>query len=618
METDKLKHLDHLEDFPIRHGQQGFNSIISTLMKTHDFLNGKKPDNFNITQKWDGSPSTVFGHIPETDKFFISTKSAFNKTPKISYNLEDIEKNYKHAPGLVKKLQQAFVALQDQVPKKGVFQGDMMYTPEDLEQRGDKISFQPNTLKYTADANSPEGRAIKGSQLGIVVHTEYKGDSLQNMKATFNVDQSKFKSGPVNFISPQVEAKAHYTPDDEKEFALNLMKARELNKNMIKSNSYESIQGHEPLLFNYINRSVRLDKPLSVSNYISFIKLRYEQHVKEAKQDKTRLKRQEVENTLIKHIMENKKGLEDVFGLHKHLQAAKDVLVNAMAKAPGGFKTSIAGKPTKGEGYVATNNGVPTKLVDRKEFSAANFAKNDTSKDSAKNPMDSMVFSFGRMNPPTIGHEKLVDKVKSIAKEMGIGHKIVLSASQDPIKNPLSPEQKLAYAKTAFPDTNVEVADAKAHNIMDQLKKLHKQGVRHLTVVTGSDRTDEFSKVINKYNGKPGMFNFKRINFISAGKRDPNAKGTEGMSASKAREAVKMNDYKTFRAGMPKHIDDKTATNMFKDLRIKMNIGAENPPKIDSKTPGIALARFLKNKTVGGQAKSEIERRKRAGIWRGK
>ena len=197
-----------------------------------------------------------------------------------------------------------------------------------------------------------------------------------------------------------------------------------------------------------------------------------------------------------------------------------------------------------------------------------------------------------------------------------------MSASHDSMKNPLSPEKKLEYAKMAFPDTNIEVAGDKESHVLDQLKKLSMSGVRHLTVVTGDDRREQFENLLKKYNGKKDKFNFKRIQFISAGKRDEKSEGTTGASATKVRTAAKAGDFKAFRSGIPKTIDDKTAQNMFKDIRIKYGIGNdEKPPEIGPKTPGHVLSIYAKRELgdkTGTQSKSEIQRRKRAGLWKGK
>lgn len=184
------------------------------------------------------------------------------------------------------------------------------------------------------------------------------------------------------------------------------------------------------------------------------------------------------------------------------------------------------------------------------------------------------VLAFGRMNPPTIGHEALVNKVKDVAKNFKASHHVVLSHTQDAKKNPLTPQQKLKHAKRMFPGTNISLSDSSAPNFLEQAKKLHQQGVTHLHMVAGSDRTDEYYKLLHKYNGThPGaLFNFQHIKVHSAGERDPDAEGTAGMSASKMREHAKSGNYNEFRKGLPAHAKDEHAQELFQHVRQGMHI----------------------------------------------
>ena len=185
------------------------------------------------------------------------------------------------------------------------------------------------------------------------------------------------------------------------------------------------------------------------------------------------------------------------------------------------------------------------------------------------------VMAFGRMNPVTVGHEKLVKKVKDVAKSVGGSAHIVVSHSQDPKKNPLTPQQKLKHVKRAFPDVNVSASDSSAPNFLSQAAKLHKQGVTHFHMVGGSDRADEYHKLLHKYNnvkGPHGHFNFKHIEVHSAGDRDPDAEGVEGMSASKMREHASTGNFKEFRKGVPSKMTDAHAKEMFNHVRSGMGI----------------------------------------------
>jgi len=184
------------------------------------------------------------------------------------------------------------------------------------------------------------------------------------------------------------------------------------------------------------------------------------------------------------------------------------------------------------------------------------------------------VLAFGRMNPPTTGHAKLVDKVKEVAKEVGGTHHVVLSHSQDVSKNPLSAEQKLKHAHRFFPDTNLSTSDKEHPTFLQHAAKLHKTGVTHLHMVAGSDRVGEYEKKLAQYNGthKGALYNFKKITVHSAGERDPDAEGTEGMSASKMREHAKNNNLKDFKKGVPSHVSHEHAKELMQDVRKGMNV----------------------------------------------
>jgi len=185
------------------------------------------------------------------------------------------------------------------------------------------------------------------------------------------------------------------------------------------------------------------------------------------------------------------------------------------------------------------------------------------------------VMAFGRMNPVTIGHEKLVNKVQEVAKKVGGSAHIVVSHTQDAKKNPLTSEQKLKHAKRAFPGVNVTASDESAPNFLAQAAKLHKQGVTHFHMVGGSDRAEEYHKLLHKYNGvkgSHGSYNFKHIKVHSAGDRDPDAEGVGGMSASKMREHAANGNFKEFRKGVPSAMSDAHAKEMYGHVRKGMGM----------------------------------------------
>lgn len=225
-----------------------------------------------------------------------------------------------------------------------------------------------------------------------------------------------------------------------------------------------------------------------------------------------------------------------------------------------------------------------------------------------------VVLTYGRMNPPTIGHEKLINKVKQHAKEHNADHLIVASHSQDAKKNPLTADQKLHHLHRAFPGTNIQVSNKEHPSFIHQLKKLSGK-YDHVHLVVGSDRVPEFEKVANKYNGKE--YHFKKIHVVSAGHRDPDAEGTEGMSASKMREHVKNNDYESFKKGVPSKMTDSHAKRMFHDIRSGMGLHEEVEHIEEKKALTIqqrqARARQMHRIEPKLERKRELAKRKIAG-----
>ena len=190
------------------------------------------------------------------------------------------------------------------------------------------------------------------------------------------------------------------------------------------------------------------------------------------------------------------------------------------------------------------------------------------------------VFSFGRLNPPTTGHQKLLQKIIQTAKQMGGYACLFVSYSQDAKKNPLTAKQKIAYIKEMFPKEarQLELKDnPKLRNAMDIATDLN-GSYENLVMVVGSDRVRDFKNLLDKYNGvesRHGYYKYNNIQIVSAGERDPDAEGVAGMSASKMRAAAASGDYESFSLGLPAGYDGK---KLFKDIRLGMNIKEQLKP----------------------------------------
>ena len=207
-------------------------------------------------------------------------------------------------------------------------------------------------------------------------------------------------------------------------------------------------------------------------------------------------------------------------------------------------------------------------------------------------------FTFGRMNPPTIGHGKLLDMLASKAKRNP--YRIYLSQSQDSRKNPLSYSDKVKHVRKMFPKHARSVMiNKKVRTAIEALVALYDEGFRKIVMVVGSDRINEFDILLNKYNGKTarhGFYNFKSIDVISAGARDPDSEGVEGMSASKQRENASKNDFTSFAQGLPKNLSNNDARRLFNAVRKGMGLKEQNEFKrhIQLKTLSETREAFIK------------------------
>ena len=199
-----------------------------------------------------------------------------------------------------------------------------------------------------------------------------------------------------------------------------------------------------------------------------------------------------------------------------------------------------------------------------------------------------LTIAFGRFNPPHIGHQQLMDTAKAAAEQDQGDYIIVPSRSNDPKKNPLDADTKVAFMRGMFPQHGGRIQnDVNTRTIFDVLKKAHNDGYTNIRIVGGADRVNEFNKLATDYNGT--LYQFDNVEVLSAGDRDPDAEGIEGLSASRLRLAAAENDYKTFRMAMPDNMRPREIKDLYNTLRMSMGINEEwgiweMAPKFDQQT----------------------------------
>jgi hypothetical protein len=388
--SGQLKHIHHAEDRPLMHGHAGFEHAYGALQQAHEHIKaGHK--NSNLTMKYDGSPSIVFGHHPKTGKFFVATKSAFNKNPKINHTEKDIERNHGHAPGLVNSLKHALKHLPKVTPKKGVYQGDLMHHAETkhlhegyiVEASDSKVSFTPNTITYTSHGD--EAKKIKRSKVGVVVHQKYEGSDIHNMKATPHPDLHNFKEHPDVHIhgAEHDTSKVHHSNQNEHEFDKHMKAAKDLHDTH-GGKMYDAVHpahnGEHGHLSTYINHTVRHDEVPNVKGFKEHLHREHEKSAAKVKTDKSKAEKRNEGISQISHVEKHKSDYGHLFSMHHHLHQAKNALVKSLETHEGNYQHHIEGKKSKPEGFVVNHQPEhgkeePTKLVNRAEFAKANLLK---------------------------------------------------------------------------------------------------------------------------------------------------------------------------------------------------------------------------------------------------
>jgi hypothetical protein len=374
--SGQLKHIVHPEDLHFIEGSKGTKHALGALQQSHEHILKGKHDS-SMSMKYDGSPALVFGHHPQTGKFFVATKSAFNKTPKINYSHDDVDANHGHAPGLAAKLHDALDHLHKVMPKKGVYQGDLMYGKGDVMHNKDgSASFTPNTITYTAHGR--EANHVKQSKVGIVVHQKYHGRDITDMHAKPDVDRQNFKRhADVWNKSPlHNTASTNYSTKSQLAFKKHMDAAKTLHdKNPDMYKHTEPHHGESGHLASYANHVVKAGEKPSVRGLQQHIIDKHEKELGKLKTDSARSKKKAEALEHVNHIKTHGQSYENFLKMHQHMQAAKNELVNTLNQNHGTLTHHIDGTPTTPEGHVVLHKGRHVKLVNRAEFSKKNLLK---------------------------------------------------------------------------------------------------------------------------------------------------------------------------------------------------------------------------------------------------
>ena len=396
-------HLTHLEELVLTQGPQGYEMARAFLLELLETLKGNSKSHVQTSVKWDGAPAIFAGINPENGKFFVGTKSIFNKVPKINYTEEDIINNHGHAPGLVDKLTKALKYL----PSLGInniLQGDFMFDDEMLDVvdiNGEPhYRFKPNTIVYAVPVNSDLGQEIGQSKFGIVFHTTY--DSLDS-GANFGADVSQLNRVPGIWFDD-----AFFTDDtgtvtlteNEERRIISLVEKADAENKKIDYNDLPS-----DLLNIYINSEIKAgqfleDPENSFAGFINWYSSRLDKKINSLKSERGRSRAIEKRQETLQSFENKKEDILQLFRVSRLLFEAKNIFIEKYNNAVYNTKHFVedgAGDlvVSNPEGYVAVDHaGNGVKFVDRLEFSRANFALDKSAKFVQENIKKSSNFTI--------------------------------------------------------------------------------------------------------------------------------------------------------------------------------------------------------------------------------
>ena len=390
LNEDKNTHMEHLEDEIINKGVNGAKEAIQFLNSLKDMLSGGKSKT-NITVKWDGAPAIFAGINPENGKFFIATKSLFNKTPKINYTVADIDANH-GSGGPSDKLKVAMKYLPE-LGMKGIYQGDIMFSKGDLKKKtidgNSYLTFGPNTITYAVPEDSDLASQMRRASMGVVWHTKYTGNTIDSLSAQFGVDSNIFdKTKNVWFDDAYVKTAnaAMFTSSETKTLE---NKINQIKGSVKKSAKFLNDLGKDKSKFGlatlmkvFFNTKIRSGAGISdtkklVKEFGVYYMERIDKEIVTKKSEKGKQKYKDIQKEGKKRLLQFKNDIYFCMATYLGILTAKNMIVKKLETIEGigtFLKTDTGYKVTAPEGFVAIDSkGGAVKLVDRLEFSHANF-----------------------------------------------------------------------------------------------------------------------------------------------------------------------------------------------------------------------------------------------------
>ena len=387
--STKNTHLEHIDDEIFNGGVAGARKALSFLRGLRNMLSGSSSSSVNVTVKWDGAPAIVCGINPENGKFFVATKSAFNKNPKLNYTHSDIDKN--HSGGLADTLKIALDNL-SQLGIVGILQGDFLFTKDSIKTAnhdGEKlITFTPNSITYAVPTHSNIASDILAANMGIVFHTTYTGKTIQDLKANFGADVSGLRKTSRVWVTDatfrDTSGAATLTKSETQQVTQMLGDIGELVRQLDSSSVSRIVSDEQMVSFikAYINSKVKVGEGVSgtkkyANGLISFITDKFQEEIDSLKTDRGKQGKKDKLKLTKDFVKSHQDQLVLMFMIAALISNVKKIFLDKLkrVKSIGTFLETPDGfKVTSPEGFVAVDQiGNAVKLVDRLEFSRANF-----------------------------------------------------------------------------------------------------------------------------------------------------------------------------------------------------------------------------------------------------
>lgn len=593
-------HQTHFEDL-IMLGEGGIEEFNDKIEK---FMSGDSE--MNYTTKIDGSPALfIWSKFPGYPDNSICLKSFVANANNCMSSVEEIDSKYGDRPDMAEKLKYG-LEIAKSIPENECWQGDCLFGANDKKVeniRGKEyVTFHPNKIVYAFSEENASFEKVVNSSFGIAFHTIYRPNGDGGKSQSFRVDASRLKNLPndIFVLSPTL----NYNQDqfDKSKLETLYENLRELEDELLSDDAYHGITSNDAFMayWNTFENANIADKRKTTLDIRTFFNDLWE-YIDE-KQTKEWTKRNLSLKTIKSRSAAYDKWVDSVQEMHEFLKHNKDTLVKMVQafnlaadikmELWNGFKgtkndySTFYKSRTKGildadmEGIAMSDaDGNIVKIVDRSEFSANN--RDNDIMSGWEHPNDkineatakTVVCAFGRMNPPTIGHRKLVDTMAELAKPTRRKARLYLSHSHDNNKNPLDFDTKLRFCKEAF-EPQIKVMNSGAKTIIHIFHELYEEGFENVIYVGGEDRIggeEDMTKIISKYNGYgteklPLYYKFDSIQFENAGHRDDSSDSeVERASGSLARRLAADGKWRLFKRIMP--FEEDTARELYDILR---------------------------------------------------